>query len=695
MRVENKTVLTVALAGNPNVGKSTVFNQLTGLRQHTGNWPGKTVANARGFVNYKDKEYVLVDVPGCYSLMAHSAEEEAARDFICFGQPDGVVVVCDGVCLERNLNLVLQILEVTKQVIVCVNLMDEAEKKGIFVNLEDLEKRLGVPVVGTSARNGKGLDALLATVDNMMQNGTGGGFQVTYPACIERAVKMLEQEIKRQWPQFKAARFLSVRLLEGDPGIQEAMINYFGKSLFQQDDIKELMKQMECQLRKEGIGKEQMKDQIAAAYGREAEKLANAAVQYKNMEYQCRDRKLDWLFTSKITGFPIMFLMLMFIFWLTITGANYPSQILNTFFLWTGEKLSALLMWIGAPTVVLGIIVNGAYRVLTWVVSVMLPPMAIFFPLFTLMEDFGYLPRVAFNLDKCFKKCHACGKQALTMCMGFGCNAAGVVGCRIIDSKRERLIAMLTNNFVPCNGRYPAMIAMISMFFLGTSSGAGPAILPAFILAMVIVLGIGMTLLVSRILSATLLKGIPSSFTLELPPYRKPQVGRVIVRSMLDRTLFVLGRAAAVAAPAGIVLWLMANITIGGSTILYFCTRLLDPFGKLLGMDGVIITAFLLGLPANEIVIPIMIMAYMAQGKLVEINDITLLKQLLLENGWTWITAVNVVLFSLMHWPCATTLLTIRKESGSIKWTIAAFLIPALAGITICFLFTRLAQCFL
>lgn len=279
--------------------------------------------------------------------------------------------------------------------------------------------------------------------------------------------------------------------------------------------------------------------------------------------------------------------------------------------------------------------------------------------------------------------------------MGFGCNAAGIIGCRIIDSPRERLIAMITNNFVPCNGRFPTMIAIITMFFIGGATGIFSSILSAAILSGVIVLGILMTLFISKILSATILKGVPSSFTLELPPYRRPQIGKVIFRSILDRTLFVLGRAVVVAAPAGLVIWLMANITLGGGTLLAHCSGFLDPFARLMGLDGVILLAFILGFPANEIVVPIMIMAYMAEGSLREIDDLSVLRELLVANGWTWITAVSTLLFSLMHWPCSTTCLTIRKESQSFRWMAVSWLVPTVTGFILCFLFTTIARAFL
>ncbi|MEG1846671.1 MAG: nucleoside recognition domain-containing protein, partial [Oscillospiraceae bacterium] len=337
-------------------------------------------------------------------------------------------------------------------------------------------------------------------------------------------------------------------------------------------------------------------------------------------------------------------------------------------------------------------LILGVFRVLAWVVSVMLPPMAIFFPMFTLLEDFGYLPRVAFNLDHHFRKAGTCGKQALTMCMGIGCNAVGITGARIIDSPRERLIAIITNNFMPCNGRFPTIISIITMFFIGGNISFFGSLYSTAILTFAIIFSVFITFQISKLLSKTLLKGVNSSFTLELPPYRKPQMGKVIVRSMLDRTIFVLGRAVVVAAPAGLIIWLLANISIGDASLLTHICEFLNPFAKLLGMDGVILTAFILGFPANEIVFPIIIMAYMATGNIMEFETLSELKMLLLSNGWTLATAISVILFSLMHWPCSTSLLTIKKETGSIKWTAVSFLVPTITGMAICFLFNLIVK---
>lgn len=707
IKKKSETDKVIALAGNPNVGKSTVFNQLTGLNQHTGNWPGKTVANAQGYCTYQEKGYVLVDIPGCYSLMAHSTEEEVARDFICFENPDAVIVVCDATCLERNLNLVLQILEVTKNVVVCVNLMDEARKKDIHINLDKMKERLGVPVIGTAARNKEGLEQIFEELNHLLEKESILDKDLIlwsdpiseeadfYPKYIEKMIVLIEPLVSRAFPKYSNKRWLSARLLDADESLLQSIGKYIEVDEMQYEILKEKLLNIEKELEESFISKKQVNDDMAACFVRKAEKICKECIRFETKEYSKRDRTLDRLFTSKLTGFPIMFLILLGIFWLTITGANYPSKLLSDGLFWIQDRLLDFFIWMGAPKLLYEMLVLGVYRVLAWVVSVMLPPMAIFFPLFTLLEDFGFLPRVAYNLDRCFKRCSACGKQSLTMMMGFGCNAAGVIGCRIIDSPRERLIAIITNNFVPCNGRFPTLIAIITMFFIGSSFGWFSSIMSAAILSLIIVLGILMTLLVSKLLSVTILKGIPSSFTLELPPYRRPQIGKVIIRSICDRTLFVLSRAVIIAMPAGFLIWVMANVTIADATLLSHCSNFLDPFGRFLGMDGVILLAFILGFPANEIVVPIIIMAYLAQGSLLEIDDLNVLKKLFVDNGWNIITAISTMLFSLMHWPCSTTCLTIRKETQSEKWMFISFITPTIIGIVVCALFSNIARLFL
>lgn len=687
----------IALAGNPNVGKSTVFNELTGLKQHTGNWAGKTVANAQGVCNYNDTNYILVDIPGTYSLMAHSVEEEVARDFICFGNPDAIIIVCDATCLERNLNLVLQTIEITDNVVVCVNLMDEAKKKDITIDLEALSIQLGVPVVGTSARSRKGLEEMMGAIDKLLEMSEGKSpISIKYISPIEEAIATLEPIIKEKIGDCRIhSRWIALKLIDYDTTLISSLSSSLGIDLLNDEEIAKSLHKAREIISQSGINDEGLKDKIVSCIVLTAEEICLDTVKFDRKGYNINDRKIDKILTNKWTGFPIMIALLGLVFWLTIVGANYPSMLLSDGLFWLEDRLVEFCIWICVPKFIYEMLIFGAYRVLAWVVSVMLPPMAIFFPLFTLLEDLGYLPRVAFNLDKTFKKCCACGKQALTMCMGFGCNAAGIVGCRIIDSPRERLIAIITNNFVPCNGRFPTLIAIITMFFVGATGGVMQSVVSTILLTAVILFGVFMTFAVSALLSKTILKGEASAFTLELPPYRKPKIWDIIVRSIFDRTLFVLGRAIAISAPAGLVIWILANISVGNITLLAHCSNFLNPFAQALGMDGTILLAFILGFPANEIVIPIIIMSYMATGSIIKLDSLTELRQLLVNNGWTWITAISTMLFSLMHFPCSTTCLTIKKETQSIKWTAISFLVPTVTGIIICFLFANIARLFI
>ncbi|HQK54352.1 MAG TPA: ferrous iron transporter B [Sedimentibacter sp.] len=614
---KNDKQFVVALAGNPNTGKSTVFNYLTGLNQHTGNWPGKTVVSARGQFKYKNNEYILIDLPGSYSLFTASKDEEVTRDFLCYGNYDTVVVVADATCLERNLNLVFQVSELTNKIILCINLIDEAKKKNIKIDKEGLEKELKIPIVLTSARNGQGMKEL--------------------KDLIEKTSQIIEEETE--------------------------------KSLYFNQD-------------------ESIREKISEDNYNYANKLKQKYVK-EDVNKLNRDKKIDDIVTSKKFGIPIMLALLGLIFWITIQGANIPSQILADLLFGLQYKLDKILLILGVNDFIRGVFIDGMYKSLAWVISVMLPPMAIFFPLFTLFEDLGYLPRVAFNLDHLFKRAGAHGKMCLSMCMGFGCNAAGVIGCRIIDSPRERLIAVITNNLVPCNGRFPLIIVLSAAFFAFTGSFVD-SIIPALSITLIVLIGVFATLSVSYLLSNTLLKGIPSTFTLELPPYRAPQVGRIIYTSLIDRTIFVLSRAAVVAAPAGAIIWLLANIYVGELSILIHMANFFEPLGRAIGLDGFILIAFIAGFPANEIVIPVLLMAYMSTGTLTDFESIDSLRQILISNGWTQLTAINVMLFSLLHWPCSTTLLTIKKETGSLKWTLAAFIIPTGIAFLVCFITANL-----
>lgn len=674
----------IALAGNPNTGKSTVFNYLTGLKQHTGNWPGKTVCTARGDFSYKDVNYSLIDLPGTYSLFPLSQEEIVARDFICFGNPDAVIVVCDSTCIERNLNLVFQVMELTDNVILCLNLLDEAKKKGIKIDKDKLENKLGIPVVLTAARSGLGMDDLKETLNSVVK----GEYKfknkpVYYDDEIEKIVSSIKEDLYNIIPSINP-RWLGLRLIDGDESILTSLNDYTENNVL--DDLNNVKSKIP-----DIFDKSKIRSHFTKTTYDYAKVISDEVVTIADKNAMDRDEKIDKIVSSKVFGIPLMLLLLCGVLWITIEGSNVPSSIISDVLFSIEPKIYAFLNSIGLPLLLNEMLTYGMYRTLAWVVSVMLPPMAIFFPLFTLLEDLGYLPRVAFNLDHLFKKACCHGKQCLTMCMGFGCNAAGVIGCRIIDSPRERLIAIITNNFVPCNGRFPTLIAISTIFFSSViSSNFISSSITAISITLLIIVGVLTTLLVSFILSKTLLKGIPSTFTLELPPYRPPQIGRVIYTSIIDRTLFVLRRAIVVAIPAGIITWIFANIYIGDMSILSHVANFLDPLGKLIGLDGFILLAFILGFPANEIVVPILIMSYMATGKMIEFDQLSALGELLKNNGWTYLTALNMMLFSLLHWPCATTLLTIKKETNSIKWTALGFLIPTAIAFIVCFITTTI-----
>lgn len=676
----NQEDYVIALVGNPNVGKSTIFNALTGLNQHTGNWTGKTVESAFGTYTYNEKKYMVVDLPGTYSLFPNSKEEEVTRDFICFEKHDLTVIVVDATMIERNLNLVDQIIETEDNVIVCVNLMDEAKKRNIKINIKELENILKVPVVGTSATNKKSLDKLIETIEKKCYNQNHEHIRINYDNKVEDVINKLTKTLNRYDNNIKN-RFFAIKLIENNENFNNKIYEYLNLTNWDISNIKKSIESCLTYLKNNGI--EDYQSNIINAIMKTNLEITNKICKQTDFKVP----KIDKFLTSKLFGLPIMVIFLAIILWLTITGSNYPSTLLSNILFKFNDIISNFLISINTPIIIHDVIVNGVLKTLFWVISVMLPPMAIFFPLFTLLEDSGFLPRIAFNLDKFFNKAGCHGKQALSMCMGFGCNACGVVGCRIIDSPRERLIAILTNAFVPCNGRFPGLIALITMFL---AVGSFSSLKSAFILTLVIIIAIMVTLMVSKILSKTVLKGMPSSFVLEMPPYRKPQIKKVIIRSLLDRTLFVLGRAICVAAPAGLVIWVMSNVSINGTSILSYCTNFLNPIANVFGLDGTILMAFILGFPANEIVIPIMIMSYMKTASLMDYGSLLELKTLFINNGWTITTAICTLIFMLFHFPCSTTILTIKKETNSKLWTLLAFLLPTITGLIICLIINTL-----
>ncbi len=677
--MSDNTKITVVLAGNPNVGKSTVFNSLTGMKQHTGNWSGKTVGSAEGFFEYKGISYKLVDLPGCYSLYASVGEERAASEFLLSGGADMAVTVCDATCLERNLILALQVCELHPASAICVNLMDEAYKKEISIDIKKLSSDTGVSVVGMSARDGRGIEELKSVMSALPKNSKA---VVTYSEKVEELIgKIAEYILPYLSGSELSVRGLSLGVIRGDKNVLELLR---GLCCDFKSDVRGLRLLDESR---------EYSHEVFLSVVKRAEELAlSCSKSTKENRFAKRMRLADKILTGKYTAFPLMALFFCAILWLTVVGANYPSEFLSEKLFKLQDIMYCAMLGAGAPEWLCSVLILGVYRVLAWVVSVMLPPMAIFFPLFTLLEDLGYLPRIAFNLDKTFSRCNACGKQALTMCMGIGCNAVGVTGCRIISSKRERDIAVLTNVFVPCNGRFPTLIMLITLFFAFGSGVAGGA-LSAIMLFCVIALGIVLTFFISFVLSKTVCKGESEPFVLELPPYRAPQVGKVVVRSIFDRTLFVLGRAVTVAAPAGLIIWLFGFLRVGDISLLNYVCGALDPFASFFGLDGVILFSFILGFPANEIVVPIMVMAY-SQASTVTALEGVALRELLLQNGWDITRALCVIVFCLCHFPCSTTLMTIYKETKSKKLTFLSALIPTLVGLLICFII-NFFSCFL
>ena len=677
--MEEKKKLRIGLAGNPNTGKSTVFNALTGLKQHTGNWSGKTVGCAIGNFSYKNREVELVDLPGIYSLFSDSAEERCAKDFILYENADVILVILDAVCLERNLPLALQTAQMHPKVVFCLNLMDEAKKKGILIDTKKLEKLTGIPVVPTAARDGRGIVALKTQLIQTAQAPPQEKPTVlweNYPS-----LHAYLQESCAEIPSMGIPKEMLYQLiLEGDENFYKRLL----KAGRNETEILEWMYRKEGAkqiLEADGEALEDFIKKRSLFFLQEAKNITSLVCHKTKGDKDTRTERIDRFVLHGKTGALLMLGLLALVFWITVAGANVPSDLLMQGFQHLGVSLRQGLVAMHTPPWAEGLLMDGVYLTVSWVVAVMLPPMAIFFPLFTLLEDFGLLPRIAFQLDGLFQKAGAHGKQALTLCMGFGCNAAGVTSCRIIDSPRERLIAILTNSFVPCNGRFPTIILLAGLFL-----SAGSPWLSGLAVCIVVVLSVGITLLISALLSKTVLKGVPSSFVLELPPYRRPKIGQVLVRSLLDRTIFVLGRAVTVAIPAGAVIWLCGNIEIYGTDLMTHIAAFLQPLGSLMGLSGVILTAFLLGMPANEIVIPVLLMFYSQSGMLTEAEGMVQAGQLLAANGWTWTTAICAILFTLNHFPCATTLLTIQKETGSRLWTAVSFLLPTVVGILICIL---------
>lgn len=666
---------TVLLAGNPNVGKSTIFNTLTGMRQHTGNWSGKTVENAVGELDLDGDHYHLIDLPGTYSLTPSSEEERVAVESICFCPADAMIVVGDATNPARSVALARQIAEVRGSVLLCLNLADEARRRRIGMDIEGLSKAIGIPIVTVTARKKEGYADLLGKLQKLCSAPTAA-----VPVSYGNADTVLEKMEHLLVPYCRStcsARYAAGRILEDDlPAIatMQEKLSLPADLLLRADEV--------LQLYTGPIADYSLTEHLY----RESAALT-ARYQSGGGDIPLLTRFLDRLLLGK-AGILLLLLLVSILLWISLVAANYPGEWLSAGFATIESALRPLTTFL--PSFWEGLLWDGGWRVLTWVVAVMLPPMAIFFPLFTLMEDFGLLPRIAFLLDAPFEAAGTSGKQSLPMCMSLGCNCTGVVGTRIIDDPLERKVAIATLNFIPCNGRFPTLLCLISLF--GRGSGLHGIAQLGWLL-LLLCFSVGMTMLMTVVLRQTVYRGEAVSPIMELPLYRPPQVGRVLLRSLLDRTLRVLLRAMVAAFPAGCIIWLLANLRIGNLSVLGELARLLEPFGIAMGLDGAILASFLLGLPANEIVLPILLMCYSEGGSLVTAEGAAL-ESALTAAGWTGVTALCAGIFCICHFPCLTALATIRKETGDENLTVLSVVLPTTVGILLCMAVNLIAKFF-
>ena len=652
----------VVLLGNPNVGKTSIFNALTKSNEHTGNWTGKTVDFANKKYTYNKQIYNLIDLPGTYSLYSYSKEEEVTRDYIYFEKYDTILIVIDSTLLERNMNLVLETLEINKNAILCLNLIDLANKKGINIDTKKLEKELGIPVIKVCSNNKKDITRLKKVIEKNI-NKKSNPYTLQYSKEINKCIRKINKEIDN--------KELSKLLLQNNKNLNDII---YKKYNLDKEKIENIISNCNLYLEKKDIN---YNEERLILINNTSNIIANNVCNSSNYKIPL----LDKIFNSKLLGIPFLLLILLIILWITIIGSNYPSSLLFNLLFKFNNYLSNFLITINTPAIIHNIIINGILKTLFWVISVMLPPMIIFFPLFAILEESGILPRIAFNTDKIFKNCNCHGKQSLTMCMGLGCNVCGVNACRIIDSKKERLIAIITNSFIPCNGRFPSLITIITMFLV---TGSLVNIKVGIILALFLILSFVITLLISKLLSKTLLKGYSSSFILEMPSFKKTRLKKIIVDTFIEKIFVILKRAILITIPTGIIIWLLSNININYINILSYITNFLDPIAKIFNIDGTILFAILLSFPANEIIIPIILMSYLNGTSLMEYESIKELKEIFVNNGWTIKTAISTLILIMFHFPCSNTLISIKKETNSIKWTIISFILPFIIGLLLC-----------
>ena len=671
--------IVVAMAGNPNVGKSVIFNALTGSRQHVGNWPGKTVERAEGVFQHQGREIRLVDLPGTYSLAAQSPEEMIARDYIVSGEPDVVVSIVDATCLERNLNLVLQILELTDKVVVVLNLMDEVRRQGWEIDVEALEEVLGVPVVPTVAIEGEGLPELVEAIAQVAE-----GRRKTYPVSVDYGLSVegytqtLQEDLSYMGIE-ERSRWVALKLLEDDPEIVEAFKQ--GKlAVLGLAAPSALPEALQALLRRavrlrEGIRPDAKVEIIRRRYEFAHDVVHRVAHRLRPEEESLTDR-IDHIVTHKVWSWPIMLAVFLAIFWITINGAEIAGGWLEAFFSWVIRAVRTWLMSVQAPWWVSGALVDGFIVGIGTVITVMLPPMIILFTAFALLEDLGLLPRVAFNLDRPMQVLGSQGKQTLTWGMSFGCNVTGVMASRIIENKKVQLVSILTSPLIICSGGYGAGIALVIALF-------GDRALP--VMLSLVLLSLGAASLATLILNKTLFRGEPGGFVLEMPPYRKPKWGQVAWRALVDRVAHTMWRAVEFAGPASLLIWLLGNLPPGvpfEQTAVGWMVRTLAPLGRPFGLTGEMLTALLFTLPAKEIVVPALAMTYGLQTTLVESEGVLNY----LPQAWTPLSSYTFMVFFMLYLPCLVTVWATWKETRSLKWTMMGLLVPLTIASTITFL---------